>query len=111
MAPSFAAVAVGLWLMVSPRVLGYEEPASSVSWIVGPIAASIAFLAAFPITRGVRWANVATGLLLASAAAVLDFPVAARANAFAAAAALVWFAAAAGTAPDRYAGGWRSLLR
>jgi hypothetical protein len=111
MAPSFAGVAVGLWLMVSPHALGYAEPASSVSWIVGPIAASIAFLAAFPITRALRWANVATGVALASAALVLEFPLEARANALAAAGGLVVLAAAAGRAPDRYAGGWRSLLR
>jgi hypothetical protein len=36
---------------------------------------------------------------------------AARANALAAAGGLVVLAAAAGRAPDRYAGGWRSLLR
>jgi len=97
--------------MTSPGVLGYGDPASSVSWIAEPLAASIGFLAAFPITRGLRWANVAVGAGVAACALALDQPLDARMNALATGAALIVLAAATRDAPDRYAGGWRSLLR
>ena len=51
----------GLWLMVAPSVLDSAGPATTSARIAGPGMVSVAFLAVFAITRGLRWANLPVG--------------------------------------------------
>lgn len=104
------AAVLGIWLMASPGVLGYDEPAATIAWIVGPIVASIAFCAAFAILRDLRLANIPAGLTLLVAPAVLDHEAAAVLNSVAVGLLLVGLSLVRGRREDRYAGGWRSLL-
>lgn len=104
------AVAVGVWLMVAPAVLGYTGAAETNDRIVGPVAASAAFVAAWAVTRPLRWITLPLGGWLLVAAFVLDYPAAGTVSALASGAVLVATAPIAGAEPPRFAGGWRSLL-
>lgn len=104
-----ACCVLGLWLMASPAVLDYGRPAATSAWIAGPIVASVAFLAAFRITRGLRWLNVPAGAWLL-AAPVLGGGWVAGVGSVLVGAALLALAPLGRPRDDRYAGGWRSLL-
>lgn len=56
------AVVVGIWLMVSPAVLDYGDPAQANDRIVGPIAGGIAFVAIWDVLRPLRWAVLPFGI-------------------------------------------------
>lgn len=105
------AVALGISLMASPAVLDYGEPASTVSWTLGPIAASIAFIAAFAVGRPLRWLNVPLGGSLAIAPWLLDYPTAALVDAIVVGLALVVLSLVTRPSKDEYGGGWASLFR
>ena len=107
---------LGLWLMAAPALLGYiGTPAEVNDRIVGPLVASIAFVAIWEITRGLRWLNVGLGLWLVVAPFLLgawvqnwSFPATINSvlvGLFVAALSLV-----PGKRTHGYAGGWRSLL-
>jgi hypothetical protein len=49
---------LGIWLMLAPAVLDYGAPMSISDRIVGPLVVSFALIAAWEITRAVRWVNV-----------------------------------------------------
>jgi len=49
---------LGICLMALPSLLGYGRPLATSDWIIGPLAASWALVAAWEITRAVRWVNV-----------------------------------------------------
>jgi len=58
---------LGIWLMASPSILGFEKVAANNDHIVGPIIASFAIISWWESTRVVRLYNVlpAAWLLLA----------------------------------------------
>lgn len=63
-----AGVVVGIWLMVAPAVLGYAgSQAGDLHRVVGPVAASLALIAAWEATAGLRWANLALSVVLVGA--------------------------------------------
>lgn len=100
----------GLWLMYAPAALGYDGVPATSDRVAGPVMAAVAFLAAFEITRGLRWLNVPVGLWLGVAPWLLDFPVTARVSSVAIgvmALTLSWPEPADQT---RYGGGWRALF-
>lgn len=79
--PHIVVVGLGVWLMAAPAVLGYAgTTAGSSDRFVGPLIASIAFVAASEITRPVRWANLAGALWLLVAPWLLGFPTSAVVN-------------------------------
>ena len=65
--------ALGLWLTAAPAVAGFGEPAQALCRIVGPILASLGAIAAFDLTRPLRWAAVPIAVLAASLAIVPPF--------------------------------------
>jgi hypothetical protein len=65
--------ALGIWLTAAPAVLGFGEPAQALGRIVGPILASLGAIAAFDLTRALRWAAIPTGVLAACIALVPPF--------------------------------------
>lgn len=79
--PHMVVVGLGVWLMAAPAVLGHAgTTAGSSDRFVGPLIASIAFVAASEITRPVRWANLAGALWLLVAPWILGFPMSAAVN-------------------------------
>ena len=67
------AVAVGVWLMFSPAVLGYEGVAANNDRIVGPLGAAFAFVAIWEVMRPLRWATLPVGIWLVAAPLILGY--------------------------------------
>lgn len=111
--PQMIVVVLGLWLMAAPAVLGHTgTTADSSDRFVGPLIASIAFVAASEITRPMRWLNPAGALWLIVAPWVLGFPITAAVND------LIVGLAVGALSPlgkvdtkARFGGGWKSLRR
>ena len=57
-------IVIGLWVMASPDVMGYEEPARTSHHIVGPLIVSFGMIALSESMRSMRWVNVGLGLWL-----------------------------------------------
>lgn len=104
-----AAVAAGLWLMASPAVLSYGDPAATSDRICGPVGASLAFIAMWDIALGLRWAQLPVATWLVVAPFVLGYPADATASSLVAAAVFGLTAFVGKEAAQRYGGGWRSL--
>lgn len=103
---------VGLFLMAAPALLGYAgvDDAADNHRAVGPLVVAIGFLAVFPITRLVRWANGGPGLWLLVSPLVVDGPRAATVVSLVCGVvvlALFWIEKAD---QSPYGGGWDTLL-
>lgn len=72
--PHLLAFTIGVWLTAAPTVLGLTGPTRANLYVVGPLAAATGLLAAFQVTRSVRWVYRLLGLWLAGAS--LMFPAA-----------------------------------
>lgn len=105
------AAALGVWVLVSPGVLDLGDGASTSCWIAGPIVASIGYIAAWSIARGLRYLNAPFGLWLAVSPLVLGFGGAGAASCVLAGLAILGLALAPSRVEARYGGGWRSVLR
>jgi hypothetical protein len=68
-----AVTVLGLWIMASPDVMGYEGPERLNNHIVGPLVVSMAIIALAETTRGVRWVNVVLGCWLVAAPVLLQY--------------------------------------
>jgi hypothetical protein len=106
-----ASAAVGIWFMAAPAVLEYTGVADTAHRIAGPIAATIALIAAFECTREVRLANVPVGVVLILAPLVVHFPGHAAFNSMAGGAAIAGFSCVRGRVQSSVGGGWRVLWR
>lgn len=104
---------LGVWLMAAPAVLGYGEPARTSDRIAGPIAAAVAVIAIWEVTRPLRWVNLVIGLWLLAAPWVLAYYdiFAAALNSSAVGLLLILFATSRGKIKERYGGGWSSLWK
>jgi hypothetical protein len=102
-------VVLGVWLMASPAVLGYDGAARVSSIIAGVLAATMSWVALSEVTRPVRRLNVATGAWLVISALVLPQPLMAAINAAAVGALLAILGARPSKTEGRYGGGWSSL--
>jgi hypothetical protein len=106
------AMVLGIWLTVAPSLLGSGPTARTHDWIVGPLIASIACVAIWPVTRGLRRLNVVLGLWLVAAPWLLGFsPPAAIVNAMACGVAIAALSLHRGRLKHRFGGGWSSLFR
>ncbi len=108
--PRFVSASLGIWLMVAPAALGHGGSAADNDRICGPIAASVAIIALWEATRGLRWVNLFVGAWLSVAAWVLPYTLAGRFNTAAVGLALTICASVAGRVTGRYGGGWAALL-
>lgn len=107
---SLAVALIGVWLMMSPSVLGYPAPARVSDWVVGPVLAMLGFVAVAEATRPVVRAAAAPGLWLLAAPWVLGYEGAATWHSMAAGAVvLVLSLIARPMDPARYGGGWSVL--
>lgn len=106
-----AAVAAGVWLMFSPAVLGYGDPAAVNDRIFGPIGASFAFVAIWEVVRPLRWGTLPVGAWLVFAPLVLGYsspePII---SSVVAGATMAVAAFLGGEIRESYGGGWLTLL-
>ncbi len=110
MIPRYVTVAAGVWLMFSPAVFSYGDPAAVSDRIAGPIGGSLAFVAIWEIARGLRWGTVPVGLWLIAAPLVLTYDdVAAWVSSIAVGLIFVVSARFGGETEGEFGGGWRSL--
>lgn len=102
--------ALGIWLMAAPAVLGYGGAARTNDHIVGPIAATLACIALWSVTRPVRWVNLPLGLWLLLAPWILSYDTPATINSSVVGLALAVLSIPQGRRPV-YGGGWSMLWK
>lgn len=107
--------ALGIWLMASPAVLGYGNPAETNDRIVGPLIATLAIIAIWDILRPARRVNLVLGLWLIAAPWVLPlffdpgYPPQATLNSMVVGAFVAALSLYRGKLGTRFGGGWRVL--
>lgn len=69
----YLVILLGVWIIVAPDVMQYDGAERTNYHIVGPLVVIAALLAMAEWTRAVRWVNVALGLWLMLAPALLGF--------------------------------------
>ncbi|MCM6778970.1 hypothetical protein NDR87_36400 [Nocardia sp. CDC159] len=110
MVAQFVLAAAGIWLMAAPSVLEYGAPAATSDRIAGPALASIGYLSAYAILRGLRWLNLATGGWLTLAPGILEFPIAAAVNSHVVGLLTFVLVLIGRPRQQRFGGGWVSLI-
>lgn len=111
MIPRIFSCMVGIWLMAAPAILGYHGPARINDQACGPLIASLAIIAMWEVTRGLRWLNLALGFWLMLAPLVLHYVTWASAlNNLVCSLTLIICAVVPGRKIHRFAGGWPSLF-
>lgn len=109
--PQVISIAIGIWLMAAPAILGYGRPAATNDYIVGPLIATFACIALWEAMRPVRWVNLPLGLWLIAAPLVLGHPQAAAVNSVICGIAIAALSCFGGAIQQRFGGGWSSLWR
>jgi hypothetical protein len=104
-------MALGLWLMAAPAVLGYGRPAATVDYIVGPLVATFACIAVWEATRPIRWLNLPLGLLLMTGPWLLGYPLQAKVNSTAVGLVVAALSCVRGASRHKFDGGWSMLWR
>lgn len=105
-------IVLGVWLLVSPAILGSSPAVAVVERIAGPVAIAVAVLAVRDVTRAARMANIITGLFLliavptARGVSTLDFV-----NALVVGWLLIVFAIPRGVIHRHVDGGWWAILQ
>lgn len=105
------ACCIGLWLMASPQVLGYGGAAKTNDFVVGPIAASVACVALWQVTRSVRWANLPLGAWLVLSPLILGHTPLCAVNSIFSGLALGGLSFVRGRLTHQMGGGWAVLFR
>lgn len=101
---------LGIWLMASPSVLGFEGTAADNDYIAGPVIASFALIAWWEATRVVRLYNLPIGLWLLIAPWVLGYSEdAATINDMVVGALVASLSLVKGKIEGHYGGGWRAI--
>jgi len=102
-------VALGVWLTAAPGTLGYAGPARMNDHIFGPFAATVGLIAAFQVTRSVRWLNLPFGVWLVLAPWLFGYERAELLNNTLVGLALAAIACVRGTVEESFGGGWRAI--
>jgi hypothetical protein len=108
-APQIGTIVLGLWLTLSPAVLGSMGAARDVAFIAGPLAASVGVVALSEVTRSVRWLNLAIGVGLVLSARVVSPRPLVDVNNLISGLLLAGLATQKGQIRRRYGGGWLAL--
>lgn len=110
LAARLVAVATGVWLMCSPWLLDYGDPAATSDRIVGPIAGSFAFVACWEVLTAMRWPTLPCGLWLIVAPLILSYddPLA-WVSSIASGLVLAGTAFVGDDVRTKFGGGWRTL--
>ena len=111
MRAQIASAVLALWLIVSPDVLGFGDPARTATRVIGPLALFFAVLAIRDVTRPARWVNLATGVALLFVPWLLRYgawtPIL---NSLIAGVLLIGFAQVHGKTRHATGGGWSALF-
>lgn len=99
----------GAWLMASPALFGYGGAAAVNDRICGPIIATFSCVAAWEVTRPVRWVSMAIAGWMIVGALVLDYNAGGAGNVVVTALVIIACSLVRGRAVTRFGGGWRSL--
>lgn len=112
-AARLSAVAIGVWLMASPAVLGYEGAprAATLDRIVGPLVASFAAIAITESTRGARHANLVLGIVMVLGAPLAGGGAGAVVSGVLSGLAVATLSRVEGAREHSLGGGWRALRR
>lgn len=100
----------GLWLMASPDVLGYGDPARMNDRIVGPIIVALSVIAISGVTRTLRLAVIPLGIWLLIAPIVLGYDTTPLVNSIVTGLVVIPLSLVHGAVNNRFGGGWASLL-
>lgn len=101
---------IGLWLMIAPSVLNYNDSGTDSCHIVGPIIVTFAFIAFWEATRVVGKWNIPLGLWFIAAPWVLGYEeILPIANDMICGVLVVAFGLVKGKITGSYGGGWQSL--
>lgn len=105
---------LGIWLMVSPAILGFsdDKTISNNAHIIGPVMATFATIAWWEATRVVRYYNVPLGFWLLLAPWILGYePTTAILNDMVIGAAVVGLSFVKGKIEGSYGGGWSAIWK
>ena len=112
MFPRFLNIAIGVWLMASPAVLGYVATPAEVSQrIVGPFIATFAAVAIWEGTRSVRLWNRGPALWLLAAPLLLPHTTPAAVNSLLCGLAILLITFLGRHIEQHFGGGWASLFK
>jgi hypothetical protein len=109
MATLLMGIALGIWLMASPAVLNYTGAARISALVVGPIAASVSWIALSEVTRSLRRIDAVLGLWLIVAGLILQQPIGTRINSIIVGLLLGVVALLPTRISGSYGGGWKTL--
>ena len=109
--PHFAVTLLGVWITVAPALLGYDAAPRLHDRIVGPLIASIAFVAMSEVVRDLRWITVTLGFWLIAMSGVLHYSAIGRMNAIVAGFLVIMIGSMRGPIHERFGGGWRAVFR
>lgn len=112
MPAAIASVILGVWLTISPAVLGYSGPARTTAHLLGPIVAAFAAMAISQVTRQLRLANLPVAASLLVAPLMFGYSLIPTLNSVATGVLLgVLSLFFRGSAGHRQGGGWAVLRR
>jgi hypothetical protein len=97
---------IAIGVMAAPDALGLSESVADAFHVLGPIAASIAGMAAYDVLRGLRRAHLLVGLAIALAPVLLGGDMTAVVVGLAAGLALCILAFPGPPKRGKYGGGW-----
>jgi hypothetical protein len=101
-------IVIGLWVMASPDVMGYNGPARTNHHIVGPLLVSFGMIALAESMRSTRWVNVGLGLWLVVAPFILSYHAL---HSSILGTAIVGLSLIEGTRTEKLGGGWPRLWK
>jgi hypothetical protein len=104
-------IILGLWVMIAPAILNYEQEVANKSYIIGPIVITFAITAIWEVNRSLRFANIPLGLWLAASPFLLSYDGMPLYNDLLTGAGIIAFSLVKGNITGRYGGGWLSLFR
>ena len=103
-------VLLGLWLMVSPDILGYQEIAADLNHVFGPVIVTFAFISIWEATRAMQYWNAPIGLWLIIEPWIIGYdPMSAKINAVAVGLAVLILSLIKAEETATFGGGWTSL--
>ncbi len=69
-----ASIAIGIWLMASPSILGISGPVATSNYILGPLVAAFSVIGLAEVFRAVRYLNILFGIGLVTVAILSSLP-------------------------------------
>jgi hypothetical protein len=104
-------VALGVWLMAAPGVLGYGRPASTSDQIAGPLVATFACIAIWESTRAVRWLSLPVAIWVMASPWILSYPFSGQISNLLSGMTIATLSSLGGAIRQQFGGGWSALWR